>query len=164
MADINISDPAIAISCFAPLVDKPVLEEIDMVSLRIAIDRNVIYPVVLVEAPFFIATFKMAGFTHGGDFIDPLEKNFVIRWFCHKNIGHGIFFKAVDERLLGVKPVAGYNKGQFGMSVSDFSQYPFSCIDLAVLFCVAVAVLDGFREKGKYLPEAWLYNNTCKIW
>jgi len=108
---------------------------------------------------FSVDELKMSRAVHGTDLVDPLEQNLAVGRFCHKDKGHGVFFKRVHERLLGVKSVGGNNDGKFRMRRSDLCKNPFACIDLAVLLGGSIAVLDRFRKKRKRLTDVRMNDN-----
>jgi hypothetical protein len=50
----KIAHPAVMVGCFSILIDDPVLEKVDLISVCTAIERHIIDPMVLMTSAFFI--------------------------------------------------------------------------------------------------------------
>lgn len=87
----DIRNPAITISDFV-FGDQFVLEKIDIVGIRSAVERHPVDPSVQMPPTSFVGVLKAPTLTQCVKLVDPLEQYFVIVGFGHQDVGHTRIF------------------------------------------------------------------------
>jgi len=87
----NIGHPAISVGDFV-FRDQLVLEKIDIIGVRSAVEGNTVDPSIAVPSAFFVGKLKAAAVAQCMEFVDPFEQYLVIVGFGHEDVRHSGFF------------------------------------------------------------------------
>ena len=84
----NVSHPGVMVGGFPVLAYHGVLQEVDVIGLRLPIKRDMVGPLIAMGVVLVVSDIQKAGFSHAGKLIDPFKKHFVIGRLGHQDKRH----------------------------------------------------------------------------
>ena len=159
MIDRDVRNPTVMVGGLFPAYD-PILEEIDLRGVTVAVQGDIMNPLIPMPLSLFIYHFPLICCAHGPQFLDPLEENLVVRVLGRQDKGHAVAFKDIDERLSGVETVGGDDDGQ--VRIVAMIRFP-ALTSQSCLSAQSLPWIGSGNSGSTWRRSGWTIT-ACRIW